>query len=174
MSRINEIFASALMNGSSKLRTMLANVMARPQSIPSINLNDNPEAVLYRENVSVYLSDVLQALANYDFGEPKDVVQDPKYRFENFRVFNRFTNEQIPDDEPVFVFRARDTKSIRVLIDYATACDNPDHQGAVLKRVADFLEWQRINPGKVKEPDTDPYAIPTFIMHSPRYRPSTI
>lgn len=81
--------------------------------------------------------------------------QDPKYSFAAGGVWNRQSGEQIPLDEPVFVFRARDRKAVARLIEYAEQVDNPEHQRAVFERVEDFNGFAAAHPERMKEPDTE-------------------
>ena len=82
-------------------------------------------------------------------------MQDPKYDFQNGRVINRQSGEMIPEEEPVFVFRARDTKAKAKLMQYALEVDNQEHRAAVLKRCDDFAQFAEDYPNRMKEPDTD-------------------
>lgn len=82
-------------------------------------------------------------------------VYDPKYDFRDGRVFNVASGEVIPEDEPVFVFRARDRKAIdHALIPYMLAAADPHHARAVQKRIEDFERFARNHPERMKEPDT--------------------
>lgn len=65
--------------------------------------------------------------------------------------------EGIPDDEPVFVIRAKDEVSVQTLNQYAdnaTRNGSPsEHHASVRRRAAEFQEWQDANPDLVKTPD---------------------
>lgn len=86
-----------------------------------------------------------------------DPKQEPKYEARGGRIFNRASGEQIPDDEPVFILRARDTTALATLIHYYTQhinYQNMDHACAVFGRVKDFQQFQREHPERTKYPDT--------------------
>jgi len=75
--------------------------------------------------------------------------------------YGRVTTEHgdIPDDEPVFVFRARDLLAPDAIDAYAARCREtarPEFHVALAERTAeDFREWQRANPGRVRMPDSE-------------------
>lgn len=83
--------------------------------------------------------------------------QDPKYRISpDGRIVNRASGELIPEDEPIFIFRARDLYAAKILLDYSELVQNPLHSRAVLRRAVDFLQFAVQNPQRMKEPDTAP------------------
>lgn len=87
-----------------------------------------------------------------------DPKQEPKYRAEGGRIFNRASGEQIPDDEPVFILRARDSTAVATLLHYYMghrACQNDAHADAVLRRVHDFHRFIKDHPERMKYPDTE-------------------
>ena len=68
----------------------------------------------------------------------------------------------IPDDEPIFIFRAQDQFSVPTLADYLNnvveGTDNADNNMSdwfqSMREVGnEFLTWQRSNEDKVKVPD---------------------
>ena len=81
-------------------------------------------------------------------------MQEPKYFFEDGKVFNRASGEQIPEDEPVIVFRARDNHALDVLRFYLSVISNAEHAIAVGKRIDDFAAFKAAHPDRMKEPDT--------------------
>jgi hypothetical protein len=86
-----------------------------------------------------------------------DPKQEPKYRAEGGRIYNRASGAQIPDDEPVFILRARDTTAVATLLHYYQGhrlCQNDQHADAVLQRLRDFQQFQREHPERMKYPDT--------------------
>jgi hypothetical protein len=88
-----------------------------------------------------------------------DAKQEPKYRAEGGRIINRASGEAIPDDEPVFILRARDTTAVATLLNYYQGhrlCQNDQHADAVLQRLRDFQRFQREHPQRMKYPDTAP------------------
>lgn len=64
----------------------------------------------------------------------------------------------IPDDEPVIVFRARDVNTRAVLAHYLKLCDEGGspvrHLRLVSETLARFVRWQENNQGKVRVPDS--------------------
>jgi len=81
--------------------------------------------------------------------------QEPKYDCVNGKLVNRATHEAIPDDEPVFVFRAKDIHSVSVLYFYIGFFFRDSvHRRKIQERVIAFEKFQRENPEKVGEPDT--------------------
>jgi hypothetical protein len=83
-------------------------------------------------------------------------LQESKY------IVNRASGEEIPADEPVFIFRARDKWAAGVLGDYATFVEDPAHKAAVEERFIQFGEWAEAHPERMKEPDTQP-SQPTLL-----------
>lgn len=90
-----------------------------------------------------------------------DAKQEPKYEARDGRIFNRASGEAIPDDEPVFILRARDTTAVATLLHYYHGhrlAENDQHADAVLQRVLDFQRFMREHPERMKYPDTTPTA----------------
>lgn len=83
-------------------------------------------------------------------------VNDPKYAVVDGQFINRASGEAIPDDEPVFIFRARDRHAAAVIEAYANTCENDQHREIVLVCVADFLRFAQAHSDRMKEPDTTP------------------
>lgn len=81
--------------------------------------------------------------------------QEPKYDAEqgSGRIFNRQTKMVIPDDEPVMIFRARDTHAAAAIAFYANICHNPEHREIVNRRLAEFQRFAEAHPNRMKEPD---------------------
>lgn len=65
----------------------------------------------------------------------------------------------IPDDEPVIVFRARDRHSRAVITHYLKLCDQGGipvrHLRLVSEALAAFIRWQERNPDKVRTPSSE-------------------
>jgi hypothetical protein len=81
-------------------------------------------------------------------------LNDPKYIIADNRLVNRFTGAPIPDDEPVFIVRGKDIFAAEMLLHYAKTVDDGKHQGAILGRLSDFLEFARKHPERMQRPDT--------------------
>lgn len=93
-----------------------------------------------------------------DMKEKDDVPpwQEPKYKFVPGRgVVNRFTDEAIPPEEPIFIFRAKDARAAGKLEDYAREFPiGSEHHSAIKAREAQFRQFARDYPERMKEPDT--------------------
>jgi|SRR6185503_11113900 len=83
-----------------------------------------------------------------------NVYQEPKYAAVGGKLVNRQSNTTIPDDEPVFILRARDKHAAATLIAYCQLVDNPEHREAVRLRAAQFSNWAAIHHERMHEPDT--------------------
>ena len=80
--------------------------------------------------------------------------QEPKYGIRGGRIINRQTGAPIPDDEPIFLFRAKDRLAVRILTAYFSAIEDPEHARAVAARLEDFKRFAREHPERMKDPDT--------------------
>lgn len=83
--------------------------------------------------------------------------QEPKYKIKG-RIVNRQSGQAIPDDEPIFILRARDVTAVELLKKYgdlvkASGC-NTEHRTSVQKRVDQFSKFAADNPDRMKVPDT--------------------
>lgn len=86
------------------------------------------------------------------FGLPES--QEPKYTAnERGRLTNRATGVEIPDDEPIMIFRARDTHAATAIAFYANICHNSEHREMVNRRLVDFQRFAESNADRMKEPD---------------------
>ena len=83
-----------------------------------------------------------------------NVYQEPKYKIENGKLVNRQSGEAIPDDEPVFILRARDKHAGTTLLACSMRVKDPKHHEAAKARAAQFNNWANCHPGRMKEPDT--------------------
>ena len=81
------------------------------------------------------------------------MINSGKYKIENNQIVNIFTGVPIPEDEPVFILRAKDAHASFVLQDYWGYCEDPIHDDAVNVQIEKFEKWQKANQDKVKEPD---------------------
>lgn len=81
-------------------------------------------------------------------------TQDPKYDIENGKLVNATTGVPIPDDEPVFILRAKDVNASQTILNYARLCRNSDHKASVLYRFDQFCDFSSEHPERMKEPDT--------------------
>jgi hypothetical protein len=85
-----------------------------------------------------------------------------KYRIEGYinvagdpegQLVNIETGIPIPDEEPVFILRARDAFAIQTLEHYQELADTEPFASDVDRCMKAFVDWQSTNPNKVKEPD---------------------
>lgn len=64
--------------------------------------------------------------------------------------------QEVPQDEPIFVIRARDRLSLPALTYYKQLCamDNCTkfHMDAMQAAIESFEDWQEMNEGKMKQP----------------------
>ena len=80
--------------------------------------------------------------------------QEPKYGIRDGRIVNRHSGEPIPDDEPIFIFRAKDRLAVRTLTAYFSAIEDPEHARAVVARLEDFKRFAKEHPERMKDADT--------------------
>lgn len=77
------------------------------------------------------------------------------------RKYGRVTTEHgdIPDDEPVIVFRARDRLTPKLLAYYLLLCSKAGTPRRHLELILDsndlFRTWQEANPDRVRMPDSE-------------------
>ena len=85
-----------------------------------------------------------------------NLTQEPKYGITaDCRIFNRASGEIIPDDEPIFIFRARDIHAWKALEHYLGEIRDPEHSEAVKARLGQFKIWHLEHLDRMKEPDTE-------------------
>lgn len=110
---------------------------------------------------SIDLADIAEAinraLTGAEYGLP--LAQEPKYTVSRRgRLMVRATGVEIPDDEPVFVLRGKDTLAASVLARYLVlvdrATENESHTKAVGLRAAAFEDFAADNPNRMRDPDT--------------------
>jgi len=83
-----------------------------------------------------------------------NVYQEPKYKIVDGKLVNRQSGEAIPDDEPVFILRARDRHAFGLLQRYAGLAKDEKHREAVFVRIVQFKNWAEMHPDRMKEPDS--------------------
>lgn len=94
------------------------------------------------------------AAARDESGYASMPAKEPKYGIWGGRLYNRTSGDKIPDNEPVFIFRAKDRKAVAALHFYAGICDNAEHVNGVQSRIAEFQEFARRQPRMMKHPDS--------------------
>lgn len=89
------------------------------------------------------------------FGLPQ--AQEPKYTVsqKDGRIVNRATGKPIPDDEPVFILRAKDMLASAALLAYLDEIGaDPEHAAAVQKRIDAFDAFAAAHPERMSFPNT--------------------
>jgi len=76
-----------------------------------------------------------------------------KYKIENNMLVRRSDGVPVPDDEPVFIFRAQDIKALPILLNYRIICRDINHIAGIVKAIQDFTRFRDKNPERMKEPD---------------------
>jgi hypothetical protein len=77
------------------------------------------------------------------------------------RKYGKVTTENgdIPDDEPVIVFRARDVTTTKLLSYYLMICAKAGspvrHLDIIIGTLFHFRRWQQEHPDRVKVPDSE-------------------
>ena len=79
-------------------------------------------------------------------------MHERKYQIQDNRLVKRSNQVPVPDDEPVFIFRAKDRKALPILLAYLLILDNLDQKEEVTKSVNDFRAFQEMYPEKMAEP----------------------
>ena len=86
----------------------------------------------------------------------KHKTQDPKFYIENDRLVGQ--SGPVPEDEPLFILRARDFFAASTLKSYLDTLQRSsgdyEHCAAVCLRIRDFLKFQHEHGDRMKNPDT--------------------
>lgn len=96
--------------------------------------------------------------ANYDQVDTRNPdcitpFQEPKYTIVDGKLTNRQSGSVIPDDEPVFILRARDVLALPTLQYYRRSAHG-EHHDAVSLRIKQFSQFATNHPERMKIPDT--------------------
>jgi hypothetical protein len=81
-------------------------------------------------------------------------MHDRKFSFYGGKIINRVSGVSIPEDEPVFIFRARDIHALEVLTLYRQLIKDEHHQAAVEESIGSFFAFTVEHPERMKEPGT--------------------
>jgi len=73
-------------------------------------------------------------------------------KYEIPAAVNKKNGKCIPDDEPVFLFRANDHQACAALMAYSIMCGFSEQRDAVTQSVIEFRKWAMENPDKMSEP----------------------
>lgn len=136
------------------MTTSLRNVFAR-----------GPFALYTRATLPAAVEAVPQGLS---------LKQEPKYTVNAHAIVNRASGEEIPADEPVFIFRARDKLAVRALEDYALRCSDGQHYAAVRKRIKHFRAFASRHQDRMKLPDTAPVSASAQAVEGTNNAPPSI
>lgn len=79
-------------------------------------------------------------------------MHERKYMIKDNRLVKRDNQVPIPEDEPLFIFRAKDRKALAALVAYSMVVDNLEQKEAITKSIEDFRAFQAANPDKMGEP----------------------
>jgi len=79
-------------------------------------------------------------------------MHERKYDIKNNDLVKRSNQVPVPNDEPVFIFRAKDRKALSILVAYNMILDNLDQKAEVTKSVNDFRAFQEKYPERMGEP----------------------
>ncbi len=79
-------------------------------------------------------------------------MHERKYKIMDNKIVKRSNQAPIPDDEPLFIFRAKDRKAISALVAYNMILDNLEQKESVTKSINDFRAFAEKNPDLMDEP----------------------
>ncbi len=79
-------------------------------------------------------------------------MHERKYKIKDGQLVKRIGEKPIPDDEPLFILRAKDRKALSTLVAYNMILDNLEQKREVTKSINDFRVFQEQNPEKMAEP----------------------
>jgi hypothetical protein len=81
-------------------------------------------------------------------------TQDPKYGIKDNRLVNIKSGKAIPEGEPVFILRAKDSHALSAISRYMDLCHDVKHVDVVHQRFNEFLDFSNDYPNLMSEPDT--------------------
>ena len=79
-------------------------------------------------------------------------MHERKYKILDGHLVKRQGEIPIPDNEPLFILRAKDRKALPALVAYLMILDNLDQKAAVQQTIQDFRLFQEQNPELMAEP----------------------
>ncbi len=79
-------------------------------------------------------------------------MHERKYKILDGKIVKKSNEVPIPDDEPIFIFRAKDRKALAALVAYNSVLDKLEQKAAVTKTINDFRAFQEKNPDLMCEP----------------------
>ena len=79
-------------------------------------------------------------------------MHERKYMIKNNQLVKRSNQVPIPDNEPLFILRAKDRKALAALTAYSMVVDSLDQKESIQKSVEDFRRFMAENPDLMGEP----------------------
>jgi len=79
-------------------------------------------------------------------------MHERKYKIKDGRLVKKSNEVPIPENEPLFIFRAKDKKALSALVAYNMILDRLDQKESVTKSINDFRDFQEKNPELMQEP----------------------
>lgn len=79
-------------------------------------------------------------------------MNERKYKIKDGILVKRDKEIPVPDDEPLFIFRAKDRKALAALVAYNMILDNLDQKQSVMESINDFRRFQEKYPERMAEP----------------------
>lgn len=83
-------------------------------------------------------------------------MNERKYEIKDNQIIKRSNGVAIPDDEPLFIFRAQDKRAVGALLAYQSICNSMNHKASIQKSIDDFRAFENQFPERMKEPDSVP------------------
>jgi len=80
-------------------------------------------------------------------------MYERKYTIEDNQLVKKDNQVPVPNDEPVFILRAKDRKALPALLAYLMILDRLDQRESVTLCINDFRKFQEENPDKMHEPE---------------------
>jgi hypothetical protein len=81
---------------------------------------------------------------------------DGKYGTDGTYLYNLVSGEVLPDDEPLFLLRARDRLAVGIILEYLRSCMEDDctdlHVQGVREVLIKFEHFRREHPERMKQP----------------------
>jgi len=72
------------------------------------------------------------------------------------KIVNVYNGNEIPEDEPLFIFRAKDRLAIKSLAHYFCSCVmdecTSEQVNSLANTIIEWAKWQKNNPDKMKQP----------------------
>lgn len=79
-------------------------------------------------------------------------MHERKYKIQDGQLVKRIGEKPVPDNEPLFILRAKDRKALATLVAYNMILDNLDQKAEITKSINDFRRFQEEYPEKMAEP----------------------